>query len=78
MSTKKAVIYISLQGEGTPVLRPTFAKEIDEDIFEVLPTEGYDPDDEIWEYSPGSLVECEEQIRDGKKVLVAVRQHKGH
>jgi len=43
-------------------------------VFEVLPTPDYDPEDERWEFVPGTIVECEERIFDGASVLVAVRQ----
>jgi hypothetical protein len=51
-------IYIKLLNEGTDVWRPTIGKRIEGNIFEVLTTEDYDPDDEEWEFTPGSTVKC--------------------
>ena len=56
---ERVVIYVRLLDEGVPVARPTYAEMIENNIFHVLPTEGYNPDDETWEFPPGTLVRCE-------------------
>jgi hypothetical protein len=53
---KTARIYIPLLGEGTPVVRPTQGEIVNENLFRVLPTENYDPEDEQWMFLPGTLV----------------------
>ncbi len=75
---KQATIYIALLNEGTAVYRPTLANRIKDNIFEVLPTPNYDPDDEEWEFPPGSLVKCEERqfSTPGHKGLAAVEEFK--
>lgn len=64
LNTKK-LIYIRLLNEGTDVSRPTEALELGSGLFRVLPTHDYDPEDEEWEFLPGSVVECE-KIQDAQ------------
>ena len=65
-------IYIRLLDEGTEVLRPTEAEELADGVFKLLPTPDYDPDDEHWEFVPGSVVQSVSRKLDGQDVLVAV------
>lgn len=65
-------IYIPLLEEGTEVFRPTKARKLGDLTYEVLKPDDYNPEDENWEYPPGSLVKCELQVRDGKEILIAV------
>jgi hypothetical protein len=65
-------IYIRLLDEGTEVLRPTEAEELADGLFKVLPTPEYNPDDEHWEFGPGSLVRGVIRKLEGDPVLVAV------
>ncbi len=73
--TEKVCIYIPLLGEGVPVLRPTLGQVIKDDIFKVLPTEDYDPEDEHWQFPPGKIVRCIRKIRDGNEILVATAEY---
>jgi len=57
---KTVQIYVQLIDEGTPTARPTQAVELGNGCFKVLPTPKYDPEDEKWEFPPGSIVKCEE------------------
>ena len=67
-----ALIYVRLLDEGVSVMRPTLGVIVGNGIYRVLPTENYDPEDEKWEFPPGSLVACGwENTEDGAKVLVA-------
>ena len=66
-----STIYIVLLDEGTTVLRPTQGIARGEDVYEVLAIPGYDPDDEHWEFTPGNVVKCEQEIRGGEEILVA-------
>jgi hypothetical protein len=52
-------IYVRLLDEGTDCWRPTQAEQMSEGIFRLLPTANYDPDDEHWEFPPGTLVRCQ-------------------
>lgn len=65
-------IYIRLLGEGTEVVRPTKAEEIDDGIFRVLPTPDYDSEDEHWEFTPGSVVRSEKRAGGDGEFLLAV------
>lgn len=67
-------IYIQLLEEGTKVYRPVPASEIEHNIYEVKGFEVYDPEDEVWEFPPGTQVIVEEQYLDGEHVLVAIKK----
>jgi hypothetical protein len=66
-------IYIQLLEEGTKVFRPVPAIELEKNIYEVKGQDIYDPEDEVWEFKPGTYVVVEEQKFDGDLVLVAIR-----
>ena len=70
-STSVLTIYIPLLNEGTSVVRPTQAVKLGENLYRVLPTQDYDPNDEEWEFPPGSVVECVLETRSGREVVVA-------
>jgi len=64
------MIYVALTNGGTPVWRAVPAEEVAEGEF-VLG--GTMPDDEHWEFEPGTCVRCEERtFSDGSRGLVAV------
>jgi hypothetical protein len=66
-------IFIPLLDEGVNVWRPTQAEPLADGTYRVLPTPDYDPDDEAWQFPPGSRVVCEvKKLSDGE-VLAAVR-----
>ena len=67
-------VYVQLIDEGTFVLRPVPAESIGNARFRLLPTVDYDPEDEVWEFPPGSIVECEVERHSGREVLVAKNQ----
>jgi hypothetical protein len=64
-------IYVNLLNEGTPCARPTQALILGNGLFELLPTEGYDPDVEHWEFRPGSIVRGKETPGDEAPYLLA-------
>ena len=70
-STDRQTIYIRLLDEGTDVFRPTAAEPVEGGLFRVLPTPNYDPEDEVWEFPPGSVVRCETKELEGEGVQVA-------
>ena len=76
----KDKIYIKLLDDGVDSWRPTFGEKIQEKIYKVLSTEDYDPNDEEWEFVPGTIVRCELHEKSlGNKtieVLVAVHEEK--
>ena len=68
---EKNIIYIQLLEEGTKVYRPVLSRKIKNNLYEVGGFEIYDPEDEVWEFTPGSYVLVEEQNLDGENVLCA-------
>lgn len=52
-------VYVRLIDEGTAAWRPTQAEEVGQGLYRLLPTENYDPEDEVWEFPPGAVVRCE-------------------
>jgi hypothetical protein len=72
-STRIVPIYVPLLNEGTSVVRPTQGVKLGDHVYRVLPTRDYDPDDEEWEFPPGSVVECAREVRSGQEILVARR-----
>jgi hypothetical protein len=64
-------IYVPLLDEGVPVVRPTRGKPVEAAQFLVLPTPDYDPEVEVWQFLPGSVVKCVLECHDGSEILVA-------
>lgn len=65
------IIYIPLLEEGVPVLRPTRGSPQESGGFVVLATTDYDPEIEVWQFPPGSVVSCVLERHDGDEILVA-------
>jgi hypothetical protein len=72
-TSNRVKLFVHLLDEGTTVSRPTEALAIGEGLFRILPTSDYDPGEEIWEFSPGSIVRCEKRQGDSDEYLVAVK-----
>jgi len=71
MDSNTSTIYVHLLDEGTTVVRPTQGAPLGADVYQVQATPDYDPDDEHWQFPPGSIVRCVMERRDGEDVLVA-------
>ena len=71
MSTDVIPLHIPLLNEGTDVLRPTTGIFVAPDVVRVQATDDYDPDDEEWQFPPGSEVRCVAELRGGVQILVA-------
>ncbi len=71
--TERITIYVRLLNEGTEVFRPVKANRLDCGAYRLDAPDDYAGLDEEWEFSPGSVVECEEAIKEEKQVLVAKR-----
>ena len=65
-------IHIRLLDEGTECSRPTQALDLGHGLLKVLPTSNYDPEDEVWEFPPDSIVRSEVRRSGDKKFLLAV------
>ena len=65
------IIYIPLLDEGTPTLRRTFGEFVADGIYKVLSDADYDPEDENWEFPPGSVVKCRKGEWKDAEILIA-------
>ena len=66
-------IYIRLLDEGTEVFRPTRALDLGDGIYRLEAAPGYDPEDENWEFVPGSDLRGEVRSFESGQHLVAIR-----
>ena len=71
--SNRVKLFIYLLEEGTDVWRPTQAVAIGDGLFKILPTPEYEPEDEVWEFPPGSIVRCETRQNDTGEYIVAVK-----
>jgi hypothetical protein len=67
-------IHVRLLDEGTDCSRPTQSVVLGSGLFKLLPTDNYDPDDEHWEFLPGSIVRAKEVRNANGIYLIAVAQ----
>lgn len=65
-------IFIRLMDEGTDVFRPVFATKISDNVYEIDQSNSYDQEDEVWEFSPGTIVKVESGFLSGQAELVAI------
>lgn len=66
------MIYVALLKEAKPLWRPVPAEEVAEGEFLLG---GTMPEDELWEFAPGTHVRCVERtFSDGSHGLVAVER----
>ena len=65
-------VFVRLLGEGTLVYRPAPATPVGVDTVRLSAPQGYDPEDEEWEFPPGSVVLVARRTLKGGEVLVAV------
>ena len=72
MSQKTIEVYVVLLEEGSPTIRGTQAIVLGNDLYKLLPTPKYDPEDEIWEFLPGSTVKIKDwEDAHGNPLLLA-------
>src|SRR3546814_15174699 len=57
-------IYVALLDEGTDVWRPVQAAQRTDGSYIILSTNG-DPEDEKWQFTSGSIVQCEIKTLSG-------------
>lgn len=70
-NTDATTVYVRLLDEGTDVFRPSLAVALGGDIYELLRSESYDPEDECWEFEPGSRVHVVPRQGTAGEFLVA-------
>jgi len=71
MSAEFVRLFVPLLNEGTGVLRPVTGVFVAPDIVRLETPDDYEPDDEQWEFPPGSEVRCIAEYRSGAQILVA-------
>jgi hypothetical protein len=63
---------VKLLDESTDGWRPVPAEDLGLGRYRLLPTDDYDPEDETWEFLPGTVAICEPRQLSGGIHLVAV------
>lgn len=71
MDLSTDTVYVELLHEGTKVLRPTMGVPLGNMVYKLEKTKDYDPDDEEWNYPPGSVVRCILEDHESEQILVA-------
>lgn len=73
----KKNVYVKLLEEGTVVYRTVLSEKFGskENVFKLGMPLDYDQEDEIWEFSPNTLVIVEEKIVDNEKILLAIGEY---
>ncbi len=65
-------IYLNLLEEGSDTIRPIQAIDMGNGLFTLLPPQDYDPEDEKWEFLPGSVVRAKDfTTKKGLGILLA-------
>lgn len=67
-------IYVQLLEEGTQVYKSVPALLIGGEIYQLQGHETYDSEDEVWEFTPGTLVKVELKDLAAGPILVAVEK----
>ncbi len=74
MTKEEKIIYTRLLGEGTDVYRPVPSLIIKDNVHKITGYDIFDPDDEEWEFPPGTIVLVENREIGGEELLVAVKR----
>ena len=75
MNSNNEIIYVQLLNEGTVTYRPVSAKKLSESIYQLLGEDIHDPEDEEWEFLPGTIVKANYrkfELLPGKKEILLV------
>lgn len=72
--TNKQAIYVELLDEGTDVIRPVPAEPLGGNRYRLAALDAGTMEDEVWQFPPGSIVECDVEVWSGDSVLVARRR----
>ena len=67
-------IYIQLLGDEEGTLRPTTAISLGNNLYKLLPIDGYEDADESWEFIPETIVIAEIRTFRGKDFLYATKE----
>jgi len=72
--TNKVEVFVRLMDEGITTFRPTEALIVGENEYKLLPSKNYDPSDEVWEFFPGTIVNCKKIQIEGVFRLIAIKE----
>ncbi len=70
----ETTIFIKLLNEGTSVYRPVPARKLSDDVYLIMGENIFDPEDETWEFGPGTRVIVKKEQLSDDFVLIAVSQ----
>jgi hypothetical protein len=70
-------IHVVLLNEGTWCARPTECVNLGNGLFKLMATPNYDPEDERWEFPPGSIVRGRAFQASAGEILLAVNAQHG-
>jgi len=76
MRVRETTIYVALLDEGTACWRPVQAEVLENGSYRIV-SDNADPEDEHWEFPPGSVVRCTERRLSGGLCLVATSRLDG-
>ncbi|GMV42863.1 MAG: hypothetical protein AMXMBFR64_45790 [Myxococcales bacterium] len=65
--SESVIVYVQLLNEGTEVYRPALAAPTSPTTATILVPKNYDPEDEEWEFKPGTMVRLELRKLGGEK-----------
>ena len=65
----RVYVYVPLRDEGTPTVRRTEAVLVGNNTYKIFETPDYDPENENWEFKPGSTVLCFLQHDEGVEIM---------
>jgi hypothetical protein len=71
--TSTIELHVRLLNEGTAVSRPTRALSMGGGTFKILATPDYDPEEEEWEFVPGTIVRSERRLDENGEYLLAAK-----
>ena len=74
MATDNSTIHVKLLNEGTDVYRPVEALFLGNGCYQLKGFDIFDPNDEEWEFLPGSVVTATTKDSDDKLILIASSQ----
>ncbi len=74
MSKKVTAVCVELLEEGTDTWKLTIAEDLGHGNYKLIAPEDYDPEDETWQFLPGSIVKCKPKMFSDGEYLVAIEQ----
>jgi hypothetical protein len=70
MSEDIVEIHVMLLNEGVTTAKSVMARALANGNYKILRPDDYDPEDEEWEFVPGTIVHCEWQPKGWQEPLL--------